>query len=536
MLLLPPADLLVMPSAMSCCTERSVSRNLQCNLGLIYWRCNTLSTVVGLKVYSTACHIGRYVKWCMPLFSRSVKFIVDLEQAFEPYDGCVVLQRLHTVQHGSELYIFSPGCLNVPPRAQIRHVSLSTVQSREQSRRLRKVEPVLLKVTALSKGKLQRRILEANLRAMENHFERLPESCLGMILNRVYWGSPEDHYRSIRPVCRSFLEHVRATASQLTLVDPHACSDMLAGGFSFLAHYVRLKSLQIDTRCLKLAETVGLGAICWERVSITQADEREEDGIGRGVFLLDGSKQSLRQLAFAVGSDTCNVGVAEWAWHHFESYLQKLEPGPRFRLVVRNVPLVLSELDGGDMVRLLELDLTCERFTVATPHVFKNLESLTIYDKDAPGEKEEPEGFWAEILEEFGSPPWPKMENLKDLNILASHHQWSEDSTLAEETFRCIASQAPNLESVILLGMVFAEVVGPVLESLVGSLCSLKKLECLILYLEGGDHLDNSELSKLVPLVRKTSLKKLVINGLSASQAELVKKAARKGLRFETPI
>lgn len=381
----------------------------------------------------------------------------------------------------------------------------------------------------------------AEQQAMDNHFERLPENCLDLVLRKVRSDRPGDYRKMIRPVCKRFLAYVRANATKLTLDNPQACSSMLDGGFCFKAEYRGLNILEIDTRCFELARAVGLGAHSWKQLQINQVDEWAEDELEEGLFLLDQSKQSLRQLGFEVGLKSCDCGVSTAAWKEIGGYLRLLEEGS-LELCVKNLSLCADEdIAGASVVRTLKLDVVGDLFALAAPYVFPNLEKLLIVDRDAPGGKDGDEA-WGQILgkhtEEgalFGD-PWPAMANLEELTYVAEHHEWAESETLAVETVQCIASQAPNLITAQLLGMLHATVARSALEDAVAYLCSLERLEVLTVEVVNGDKLGGSELSGLLPLLWKTSLKKLAVSGLSDGQAQLLKVEAKHGLRFETHI
>lgn len=370
---------------------------------------------------------------------------------------------------------------------------------------------------------------------MEDHFERLPENCLAIIFHKVKEDTPQEYRSIIRPVCKRFLEHVRAHATKLTLDDPHACSGVLERGFPFRARYRGLESLDIDTRCFGFASTVGLGGVSWKQIRIVQEAELADEGLQGGCFLLAGSRQSLRQLEFEVGSKTCDHGVAEAAWKEIEEYLGLLGEGP-LELSVRNLLMFFhEELAGARAVHTLKLDMACELFSVAIPHSFPNLKRLIIIDRDDDDEKGGEES-WAAVLGEGNNGPWPEMGRLEELSYTAEHHQWAADGELAEQTFQCVATQAPNLVRAQFLGMLHEEVVGGVLGKIVASLCSLEELEELTMEIVGGENLVDSNFHELVPLFRKRSLKKLVVCGLSETQARLLKVEKKQGLRFERVV
>lgn len=375
---------------------------------------------------------------------------------------------------------------------------------------------------------------------MENHFERLPDECLGLILSKVKTGTPGDYRTMVRPVCKRFLKHVRASATHLSLVDPEACPELQGVALSVCALYGGLKSLSIDTSCFGLAKAVGLSTIRWEQLYVTQVNEWLDE-LGDGLFLLNESKLSLRQLGFEVGSKTCDSGTAVSSWTQIEDYLALLERGP-LELYVRNLPMFShEEIAGAAVVESLKLDMVCELFSLAIPYVFPSLEKLYILDRSGPGEKDGEEALGAilgEVTEDgdtFGD-PWPEMLRLKELTYVAEHHQWAESETLAAEIFLCIALQAPNLASAQLLGMLHANVASRTLDSTIGSLCSLEKLEVLTLEIVGGDRLGSAQLECLVPLVQKNSLRKLIVRGLCKKQEERLRAAAKKDLYFKTVI
>ena len=370
---------------------------------------------------------------------------------------------------------------------------------------------------------------------MSDYFELLPEECLAIILNKVKSDTPGTYQRMIRPVCKRFLNYVRRNATKLTMLDTGA----LEVGFMFWTEYNGLKELEIDTRLFGFAEEVGLGKVSWEQLYISQFDEWDME-LDDGLFLLDESKDSLRRIGFRVGLRTCDCGVADATWEQIERYLGLLKHN-RLELFVGNLPMhPVRAMAGSELVRVLELDMVCEYASVAIPYVFPNLEELYIIDRDGPGDKDGEEAF-LDVLgelteadgEQFGD-PWPEMGRLKQLTYVAQHHQWKQSDILAEDTFQCIARQAPNLVSANLRGMIHVDVAGRSLTRVVGSLCGLSKLEDLGLEIVGGEQLGTSELQIFVPLVQKRSLRTLVISGLREDQAELLRVGARNGLEFST--
>ncbi|GAQ79506.1 hypothetical protein KFL_000320040 [Klebsormidium nitens] len=373
---------------------------------------------------------------------------------------------------------------------------------------------------------------------MADQFARMPLDLVNVILDKFKNKSPKDYRRHAKWVCSSFLQHFRANAKSLCLVDPERCLSKQNGSFSFCDEYKSLEVLKIHTSLLNVVKSAGLCRVVWKELMIVHDDIwQDEIALADALLLVGKNGQSLRALGFEVGATSCGSDAAPDLWKGIELFLAELGEGPVNLFVKNSVPMFSMEsIRGGESVRYLKLDMVCEAYSIVQPFVFPNLTELVIVDRDSPDQMIGEEGLY-QVLQEttvegetFGE-PWPIMGNLERLSVFGHNHSYRSDADLFIDTFRSIACQAPYLKYASLSGMIHVGTVEDSgLDEIVECLCSLKELKVLDLGLEGGGDIGGVELATLAPLLEKESLSTLILSGLNGDQAEFLRAIKRDDL------